>query len=133
MGCYGEKKHRGEHTHLIIFIDDFQQLLEEISRNIEAIYTQIAHHLKISVILTLQNPTDNSKRGNKAINSMKSNVTHVVVMPSLSCGNTFQVLDARHNPFQSLGQNDKKKWHKDGQSYEGSEKIHFSSLSFVQL
>ena len=97
-----KKMYRGkDETHLLVVIDDFQQHLNSISSSIEALFTQICHHTRTSVIVTLQNPTQPGSKALTAINSMKCNLTHAIVMPSLACGATYALLEMRHNPFRS--------------------------------
>ena len=97
-----KKMYRGkDKTHLLVVIDDFQQHLNSISSSIEALFTQICHHTRTSVIVTLQNPTQPGSKALTAINSMKCNLTHAIVMPSLACGATYALLEMRHNPFRS--------------------------------
>ena len=47
-------KYRGDATHLLLFIDDFQSQLHKSVSSLEDFFANAAHHANISIVITLQ-------------------------------------------------------------------------------
>jgi len=99
------KKHslpNGELAHLALVIDDFQDSLHLLERQLKSLFVKISRHGNISIFITLQNPSvgTNGGPGGRAISCMRRNCNAVIVFDNASCPTLLGYIEREHDPLR---------------------------------